>query len=257
VQTAFTPGLVSITFRQLSPAEIVSLARKAQLQEIEWGGDIHVPHGDIARARQVGAMTCDAGLSVAAYGSYYAAGASSPQVAFEQVLETAVALGAPLIRVWAGREGSAAADAAARQRVVADTAWICDLAAEAGVTIAFEYHGGTLTDTPASARALLTAVNRPNLRSLWQPLGDADPAGRALVIEEILPWLSNIHVFYWPSARRAPLSEGAGQWQAALTAAARGNRPTGLLLEFVADDSPEQFLSDAATLRRWLSGEWN
>jgi hypothetical protein len=42
-------GLVSITFRQLSPPAIIDLVRQAGLEGIEWGGDVHVPHGDLGR----------------------------------------------------------------------------------------------------------------------------------------------------------------------------------------------------------------
>src|SRR6185312_13188931 len=98
-----SPGLVSITFRALTPAEVIALARQAGLRGIEWGGDIHVPHGNGARAREVKEMTAEAGLTVAAYGSYYRAGqADSSGLTFDAVLETALELGAPLIRVWAG-----------------------------------------------------------------------------------------------------------------------------------------------------------
>lgn len=36
-------GLVSSTFRKLTPAEVVRRAAQAGLQGIEWGGDIQVP----------------------------------------------------------------------------------------------------------------------------------------------------------------------------------------------------------------------
>ncbi|MCU0793379.1 MAG: sugar phosphate isomerase/epimerase [Opitutaceae bacterium] len=102
------PGLVSITFRKLSPVEIVGLVRKAGLRGIEWGGDVHAPHGDIGRAREVRALTEDAGLKVAAYGSYYRAGWSEANgLSFKHVLDSAVELGAPTIRVWPGNKGSA------------------------------------------------------------------------------------------------------------------------------------------------------
>ncbi|HNC24059.1 MAG TPA: sugar phosphate isomerase/epimerase, partial [Opitutaceae bacterium] len=97
------PGLVSVTFRALTPTQIVALVRQAGLRGIEWGGDIHVPHGNLARAREVREMTQEAGLSVAAYGSYYRAAQSEADgLAFEHVRATAVELGAPTIRVWAG-----------------------------------------------------------------------------------------------------------------------------------------------------------
>ena len=48
---AIRTGLTSVTFRQKTIDEIVALARKAQLDGIEWGGDVHVPAGDVQAAR--------------------------------------------------------------------------------------------------------------------------------------------------------------------------------------------------------------
>ena len=111
-------GLVSVTFRQLAPREIAQLAVAAGLRGIEWGGDIHVPHGDIPAARAVRQITAEAGLQVLAYGSYFR---FQPDQAFELVLETAVALGAPLIRIWAGNQPSATIGAAERATIVAES----------------------------------------------------------------------------------------------------------------------------------------
>src|ERR1700761_6585245 len=100
-----TPGLVSITFRKLSPEEVIALCVEAEVRCIEWGGDVHVPPGDVARAREVGHLTREAGLEVAAYGSYYRLGPNEPG-SFEAVMASAAALGAPTIRGWAGRKGA-------------------------------------------------------------------------------------------------------------------------------------------------------
>lgn len=237
----------------MAPAEIVGLAARAGLTGVEWGGDVHVPHGDVAQARAVAGMTRDAGLEVAAYGSYYRVGEmESP--AFESVLETAVALGAPTIRVWAGRRGSADADAQYRAAVIRDSRRIADLAGEAGVTVSYEYHRNTLTDTRASVHRLLTEVNHPGMRTLWQPPLGADDAECVDGLREVLPWLSNLHVFHWwPSAHdRRPLSEGAERWRRFLAAAGDG---TGryALLEFVRDEDPDTFLHDASVLRELLN----
>ena len=58
------PGLVSVTFRKLLPHEIIDLVVKSGLSGIEWGGDVHVPHGEADTARMVKRMTLDAGLNV-------------------------------------------------------------------------------------------------------------------------------------------------------------------------------------------------
>src|SRR5690554_2417803 len=116
-------GLVSITFRQLSPREIVSLVKKSGLEGIEWGGDVHVPHGNLSVARDVAIMTEEEGLSVAAYGSYYRVGCEGQDDVpnFEEVLETALELKAPLIRVWAGNKGSHEADGNIWDKVIEDS----------------------------------------------------------------------------------------------------------------------------------------
>ena len=46
-------GLVTVTFRKLDPYEIIDVCKKAGLEYTEWGGDIHVPSGDTARAAEV------------------------------------------------------------------------------------------------------------------------------------------------------------------------------------------------------------
>lgn len=250
------PGLLSVTFRRLSVDEIIDLVVQADLPAIEWGGDVHVPHGDLAQARLVRQKSEDASLSLPTYGSYYRVSheESGP---FETVLETAVALGTPTIRVWAGRLGSVEADDGHWQRVIEDTRRIVDLAFDAGVTIAYEYHGNTLTDTLDSTMKLIEVVDRPGLRSFWQPPKGSAHQDNTTAIQRLSPWIEHIHVFGWlmdgDLTVRLPLAEHAVQWQGYLAAldALPGDRYA--LLEFVRNDDPQQFLADAATLKQWLA----
>jgi 3-dehydroshikimate dehydratase len=46
-------GLVSVSFRKFSPEKIIEMVKNAGLCAIEWGGDVHVPHGDVELARKV------------------------------------------------------------------------------------------------------------------------------------------------------------------------------------------------------------
>lgn len=115
-------------------------------------------------------MTTDAGLAIASYGSYYRAGTGG--LAFEWVLETALELRAPTIRVWAGDRGSDDADEAHWARVIGDSRRIAEMAGRNGVDIAFEFHVGTLTDTNSSAVRLLSGVCDPTVGSYWQPRFD-------------------------------------------------------------------------------------
>lgn len=244
-------GLVSVTFRHLAPRDIVSLVAQSRLDGIEWGGDVHVPHGGISQARTVRRMTADASLQVAAYGSYYRVG-DEDGLSFGRVLETAVELGTPLIRVWAGCQSSQEADPEYRRLVVRDSVRIGDMAAQANVIVAFEFHGGTLTDSGAAARALLQDIGHPNVRTCWQPT-PANPSSAAELVS-VLPWLTNLHVFHWHpvTGERLPLAAGAARWKQYLRRAAALDGDHFAMLEFVRDDNPRNFLRDAAVLRNWL-----
>jgi 3-dehydroshikimate dehydratase len=244
-------GLVSVTFRQLTPEEIVKLVSEAGLEGIEWGGDIHVPHGDVKRAREVSRMTKDAGLSVAAYGSYYRVG-RLPVGDFEKILETALALEAPTIRVWAGDRGSQDADDAWWAKVVEESREIADMAEKEGIAIAYEYHGDTLTDTNDSAYRLLNEVAHQSIRCNWQPAVGRSVESRLDGLRQILPYLANVHVFHWVSGERLPLSAGEDEWMLYLKLISEASGEHYTMLEFVKGDEPEQFLEDAKSLRIFL-----
>lgn len=249
------PGLVSITFRKLTSEQIVALVRQAGLCGIEWGGDIHVPHGDLTRAREVREMTHEAGLTVAAYGSYYRLAKSEDDgLPFERVLASAVELGAPTLRVWAGTAGSAATDPATRQRVVQDLRRVADLAAASRVTVSLEFHGGTLTDTNDSALQLLREADHANVFTYWQPLLEMTDAQCVQGLETLKSKLTHLHVYQWGGSftNRQPLEEGRARWKAFLDVARSLPGERYAMLEYVPDDLPENCVRDGATLRNWL-----
>ncbi|WP_199700563.1 sugar phosphate isomerase/epimerase family protein [Jiangella rhizosphaerae] len=248
-------GLVSITFRQLGVDAVLDVMRRAELSAVEWGGDVHVPAGDVAAAKRTATASADHGVAVVAYGSYYRAGETAPGD-FDDVLRTAVALGAPRIRVWAGAAGSADVTPERRDRVAADLRRITELAAREGVEIAVEHHPNTLTDTLDSALALYAAAGHPGLRPYWQPRLGLGPAEALREVTALLPALVTVHVFTWTAdGARRPLAEGAPLWEPVLGALRdRDDAERYALLEFVQDDDPEALVRDAVTLRSWLAG---
>ena len=247
------PGLVSITFRQLTPAEIVNRAAEAGLACIEWGGDVHVPHGDVSKAREVATLTTAHGLAVSAYGSYLRL-ADPEAPADEAVIETAVALGAPTIRIWAGRKGSADASARERQAVADAALKLADAAAASGLTISYEFHRGTLTDTPESAARLLQEAPHPAIRSFWQPpVGMADAECLASM-DAVMPALSNVHAFHWwpDSKTRLPLASGRDRWVQFLRKIRAAGHDPDVLLEFLPDNDPDILSRESAALKEIL-----
>ncbi|TCC59729.1 xylose isomerase [Kribbella pittospori] len=245
-------GLVSVTFRQLPADEVVELAAKASLGAIEWGGDVHVPLGNLVTAKRVKAL-CDVhGLGIAAYGSYLRAG-SIDREEMRSAVATAEALGAPRIRVWAGNVGTAQAGVGDRMAVTRGLAELADVAASSGIEIAMEFHRNTLTDEVDSTITLLLDVGAPNLKTYWQPPVDLDDAQCLDQLEALMPWLTTVHVFsWWPSNTRLPLAGRESLWRPVLDRLAAEPREINALLEFVADDSPEQLAKDAADLHAWV-----
>jgi sugar phosphate isomerase/epimerase len=250
-------GLATVTFRNLGIAAVARLAREAGLAGIEWVGDAHVPPGDLASAREAAAASADNGLTIAGYGSYFRAWekrADLPE--FPLVLESAVALGAPVIRVWAGLRPSADADAVYRSRVVTELVAAGEQARAAGKMLALEYHSHTLTDTDASALMLARELAGSNVDFYWQPPNN-NVSDNLATLRQLAPRLVNLHVFHWQAGATGPdrraLAEGAAAWAQYFSALDR-SRDQYALLEFVRGDQPEQLLSDAATLNGWLAG---
>ncbi len=236
-------GLCSVTFRQLAAEQVIAAAAGAGLESIEWGADVHVPAGDPARAEIVAQRTADAGLAVASYGSYWRA-----EEDISPVLDSAAALGADRIRIWAGRIGSAEASEAERSAITEAIADACASARERGITLALEYHSGTIADTPGAVRRLLDDV--PALRTYWQPTVGASDDAALHEYELLRDAVAAVHVFsWWPTTERLRLAERASLWAALFQTA---TEPRDALIEFVPDDDPALLAGEAATLRHWV-----
>jgi 3-dehydroshikimate dehydratase len=250
------PGLCSVTFRQFDGDGIVRLAASAGIEAIEWGMDVHLPPGDLAKARRLRAICGDAGIVTPTVGSYVRSNDDDP-AEFDAVLETCLELGARRIRIWAGKSGSAETDAGSRAEIVSRIRGYCDRASVEGCTIGLEYHRNTLTDTLESTIALLHEVDHPALVTYWQPRA-AGPVKPAIAeLHALADWLGDLHVFHWQDYNnRYPLADGRAYWSAVFDAAATIRPTIGErcgFLEFVKSDDPDQFRRDAQDLKAMLA----
>jgi sugar phosphate isomerase/epimerase len=257
--TALAAGLCSVTFRALPFGGVLALAHEAGIAGIEWGADPHAPPGDLQRARAIAEVSRTAGIAVASYGSYAEAGASSLD-AFARVLETAVALGAPNVRVWAGRRGvpSSSVTEDERARSARDLHAFAAAASAANVSVSLEFHRETLTDSLDSTLDLLALADHPNLFTYWQPRPGIDAAEAAAEIDALHGKLSHLHVFHWNALReRFPLAGAAAFWEPLLERAARIGESRfphrWAMIEFVRNDDPAAFAADARALRNWIA----
>ncbi len=135
------------------------------------------------------------------------------------------------------------------KKIIEESREIADEAGKEGITVAYEFHGGTLTDTNESAFNLLKKANHDNLKSYWQPPVDKDIEYRIEGLEMLIPHLSNVHAYYCEAMERRPFSKGKEEWKeyASIIRKAGGDRH--IMLEFVKEHSTEQFLEDAEVLK--------
>lgn len=118
--------------------------------------------------------------------------ADQPRLA-ERVLELALFFKAPIVRVFS--YWRTVHPEAAYAKVAEALGWLADLAAGAGVTIGLENEHACNVATGAEAAKILQAIDRPNLKLVWDPANalvageEPYPAGYSL-----LPKLRIVHV---------------------------------------------------------------
>ncbi len=235
-------GLVSISFRQYSPEQILDAAANAGLELIEWGGDVHVPHGDVAKAREVAALTKQYGLDTAEYGSYYKIGRDD--VNFTDVVRSADALETSVIRVWPGMN-IITADLTSDDYayMVRDAARICDEARN--MSIALECHPDSLTEDYTSALKFINDVGRENLKMFWQPNQHKSIEYNVTAARTLSPYVVSVHTFFWEGSNRYPLADGADIWRKYINAL---QKKLPYMLEFMPDGLIETLPREAKTL---------
>lgn len=235
-------GFTTVTFRGSSVDEIIEIATKNNVDGIEWGGDVHVVAGDIANAISVKEKSSKAGVDVLSYGSYYRCNGEQD---FKPVLDTALALGAPIIRVWAFNKPIDVISDEEFDAVVKTVQACADMAYQYKITIAFEYHRNTLTQTKEGAYKLLTSVNRPNVKTYWQPNPDITFEEQLAEIELLNDYICTYHVFAWEKGNvKFKLAEHKDKWATYISKVENIN----LVMEFVKENREEIFAEDYKTL---------
>lgn len=245
-------GLCSVTFKKKSAEEVIKLAKEAGVEAIEWASNAHVPETDTAYAKAIARKMDEAGLQTSSYGSYYRLGAFGD---FEPYIEVATILGASIIRVWAGEDGSQETDSEKRAAVVKDAKRVAELAAASGLSISLEYHANTLTDTPESTIQLMNEIDSPFVLLYWQPAETLTIEERLDSLDQLGQWVTNVHVFHWEHYRnRFPLADGVDEWTQYIHKIEKlSPYKQNYLIEFVPGDDEEGLFASVETLKKLVS----
>lgn len=243
-------GLVSISFRDKSPEEILSAVKSAGLSYIEWGSDVHAPKDNKEKLNEIVALQKKYAVNCCSYGTYFRLG-ETPIEELKDYINAAKVLGTDILRLWCGNKGSVGYTENEKLQLFDVCRTAAEIAKQNGVMLCMECHGGTYTDTLNSALELMQAVNSENFRMYWQPNQFVSFEENLCYAEKIAAFAEHIHVFNWKERNKYPLEEAVDIWQAYLQKLGSGRT---LLLEFMPDDKIESLKTEADALRK-IAGE--
>lgn len=243
-------GLVSVSFRSLSPIEVFEAAKEAKLSCIEWGSDVHAPCNDERRLKEIKSLSESFGIECSSYGTYFRIGQNETDEILPYI-NAAKILGTDTLRVWCGIKGSQMYSQNELDAFYRDCHALASIAAENKVTLCMECHNDTLTDTVGSALNLMKEINSPFFKMYWQPNQHRTYEENLIYAEKIAPFAENIHIFNWLGNNKFPLIEAEEQWTQYLKKIPDSKN---LLLEFMPDGKVESLNTEADSLRKIVGG---
>lgn len=239
-------GLVSISFREHSPAEIIEAVKKTPLTCIEWGSDVHAPCTDLENIREIVKLQQAAGIRCCSYGTYFRVGINRPEEVLPYI-EPAKLLGTNIIRLWCGDRKPEHYSPEELEKMYEDCRLLAAIGEENGVVFCMECHDWTLTETKESALALMKAVSSPHFRMYWQPNQWVSEEENLAFAEQLQPYAKHIHVFNWKGREKYPMAGATEIWKRYL---GKFSPDRCLLLEHMYDERLETLQQEAQTLAK-------
>ena len=247
---AYTLGLVSVSFRQHTPKEILEAMVLTGLSCIEWGSDVHAPCSNTERLLEIAALQKEYGIRCASYGTYFRLG-ETPLEELQQYIRAASILETKILRLWCGTKSGKTLREQERDDLFAACRRAAAIAEANGVTLCMECHKQTFTEDPDDADSLMRAVNSPHLRMYWQPFQWQDAEQNLKNAQKIAPYAEHIHVFHWKHEEKLPLARAIPEWQSYLR---EFTVPRTLLLEFMPNGTIGELAAETTALKAITGG---
>lgn len=244
-------GMTTVTFRTKNVEEIIRISKKAGIDGLEWAeGEEHIVSQDKAGIEAVKKLSKENNLEIFSYGSYCR---MTDKEECAKAVETAAILGAPIIRVWAGKKGSQLCEREYYAAIVENSKYMAKLAKKEGIRIDFEYHPKTLTDNDDEAILLIERIGMDNVGLYWQTNCAASFEENAASFEKIRPYMfRNIHINTGvPGKGFLNISEVYEQMHGYFNPHKSENY--NLIIEFVKDGTEDNFIKDVQALKRIIS----
>ncbi len=158
-------GLCSVTFRKKSAAQVVLIAKKAGIDYIEWGGDIHVTNAE--EAKTVKSICDNEGIKISSYGSYFNT-CEFDKDKWIQTCKIAKTMDASSVRIWLGKKDSEETDDKEYRVLLENLKKMCDIAADYGLTVCPECHDNTFNNNTDAFLRLKKDLQKDNFKTYFQ-----------------------------------------------------------------------------------------
>ncbi|MBE6629765.1 MAG: hypothetical protein E7624_02820 [Ruminococcaceae bacterium] len=250
MKNGYNLGLVSVSFRDRAPEEILKEMARAGLTHIEWGSDVHAPATNAARLQELAYLQQQYGITCSSYGTYFRLG-KTPLSELPDYIAAAKILGTDVLRLWCGTKCGAEMTDEERSVLLSECRKAAALAAREGVTLCMECHKKSFTERVTDAVWLMEQIGSPHFLMYWQPFQWQTVRENAENAQKIAPFATHLHVFNWRGEEKLPLPDAVGDWQLYL---AHFSTPRTLLLEFMPDGRLETLCREADALRAIIGG---
>lgn len=244
----FKIGLASVTFRNKSMEEIVSLCKKAGVGFIEWGADVHVKTAEDAKKAK---LLCDeAGISIPSYGSYYRVGSKNAEE-WLLLCENARLMDAGSIRVWLGNKNSEDTGEEEYRNLLADLGDICERAQSYGLLVCPECHDYTFNNNTFAFLRMHSDLGKDNFKTYFQSRYfrleyDLER------IEKTYDFIENVHVSYSDMKKeQATTVKNEGYMDILLEKFREKDFDGVVYIEFTENAEEKSFLQDVENLRKF------
>lgn len=243
-------GMVSVTFIKQPIEEVFRIAKNAGIDGIEWSakGEHAINEENIDKIKQLSEQE---GIGIFSFGSYCYM--SDPEECMG-VVDKAVRMNAPVIRIWAGKKSPQDCSEEEFEQIVANTKIMADYAAKYNITLAFEYHRKTLTETAESAVRLIKAIKRDNVKLYWQNSGAYNLADNLKNQRAITPYL--VGLFHLQNSYGGKGNQLLEEISEDIEHYYKPFMRTDykVMIEFVKDGLEENFYKDVEAVRNVLFG---
>lgn len=238
-------GLVSISFRDKSPSEIIEAVKDARLCCIEWGSDVHAPCDDLEKLKKLTLLQEKYGISCSSYGTYFRLGVNDVSE-LTKYINAAKILGTDIIRLWCGDKSPYKYLKNEKKLLFKACADAAEIARENNIKFCLECHNHTYTETKESALEIMEYVSSPWFCMYWQPNQFKSFDENIEYIRLLKKYVEHLHVFNWVEEKRFPLFEAKSDWHKYLMEFGTGKT---VLLEFMHDNRIESLKTEAETLK--------